>query len=150
MVPTADLANHSFQCNSVYAFQASQGLFELKSSHAIKEGKAVCLSYGASKTNAELMRDYGFSVPGNPQDRLDFTVLDFAPVTEEEEPYLLAGPLLSLVGLTGQVLADGRVTLPPSLRGNSVLVISPHVSVEWSVEQWIVPTGKCCYHCAYA
>ena len=132
MVPTADLANHSFQHNSVYAFRASQGFFELKSSRAIKEGEAVCISYGQDKTNAELMRDYGFFVPGNPHDRLDFAVSGWqqhspviakpakllfkalnggaAPLTEEERPQLLAGPFLRAVGLTGKLKA-GKVKL---------------------------------------
>ena len=162
MVPTADLANHSFQHNSVYAFRASQGFFELKSSRAIKEREAVCISYGQDKTNAELMRDYGFFVPGNPHDRLDFAVSSWqqhspviakpaqllfkalnggaAPLTEEERPQLLAGPFLRAVGLTGKVKA-GKVQLQTSLSGSSLSVTSPHVSVQWSVSQRKVTTA---------
>lgn len=132
MVPTADLANHSFQHNSVYALRASQGSFDLKSCRAIKQGEAVCISYGQDKTNAELMRDYGFFVPGNPHDRLDFAVSSWqqhapviakpaqllfkalngsaAPLAEEQRPQLLAGPFLKAVGLTGKVQA-GKVRL---------------------------------------
>ncbi|KAL3148961.1 hypothetical protein ABBQ32_001818 [Trebouxia sp. C0010 RCD-2024] len=128
MVPTADLANHSFQQNSVYALRATQGTFELKSCQPIKEGQAVCISYGADKTNAELMRDYGFFVPGNPNDRLDLAVSSWqqhapvvakpaqllfkalngspAPLTEEQRPRLLAGPFLKAVGLAGKVQAN--------------------------------------------
>lgn len=167
MVPTADLANHSFQHNSVYAFRASQGFFELKSSHAIKEGEAVCISYGQDKTNAELMRDYGFFVPGNPHDRLDFAVSSWqqhspviakpaqllfkalnggaAPLTEEEQPQLLAGPFLRAVGLTGKVKA-GKVKLHTSFSDNSFLVAGPYVSVQWSVERWNVAADVCCCH----
>ena len=132
MVPMADLANHSFQHNSVYALRASQGSFELKSCRAIKQGEAVCISYGQDKTNAELMRDYGFFVPGNPHDRLDFAVSSWqqhapaiakpaqllfkalngsaAPLAEEQRPQLLAGPFLKAVGLAGKVKA-GKVRL---------------------------------------
>lgn len=105
MVPTADLANHS-HCNAKYALQASQGFFELRSRREIKEGEAVCVTYGQDMTNAELMCDYGFIVPGNPRDRLDFTVTtkptellfeapNAALLTEEEGPQLLSSPLFS-------------------------------------------------------
>ena len=130
MVPTADLANHSFQQNSVYTLRASQGAFEMKTCRSIKDREAICITYGADKTNAELMRDYGFFVPGNPHDRLDFTVrqqhtgfvakpanLLFkalngspAPLKEEERPQLLAGPFLKALGLAGKVQA-GKVLL---------------------------------------
>ena len=59
MVPTADLANHAFEHNATYALRVSQGIFELKSCRPIKPGEPVCISYGADKTNEELMRDYG-------------------------------------------------------------------------------------------
>ncbi len=63
MVPTADLANHSFQYNTTYALRESKGSFELNSCRPINEGDAICISYGADKTNAELMRDYGALQP---------------------------------------------------------------------------------------
>lgn len=135
MVPTADLANHSFQQNSVYALRASQGTFELNSCQPIKKGQAVCISYGADRSNANLMRDYGFFVPGNPNDRLDFTVSSWqqhapvvakpaqllfkalngspAPLTKEQQPCLLAGPLLKAVGLAGKVQAKQVMPLHP-------------------------------------
>lgn len=132
MVPTADLANHSFQQNSVYTLRASQGSFEMKTCRSVKDGEAICISYGADKTNAELMRDYGFFVPGNPHDRLDCTVTNWqqhsgfvskpatllfkalngspAPLKEEERPQLLAGPFLKALGLAGKAQA-GKVPL---------------------------------------
>lgn len=128
MVPKADLANHSFQHNSVYTLRASQGSFELESCRAMKQGEPICISYGQNKPNAELMRDYGFFVPGNPYDRLDFTVSSWqghapviakpaqllfkalngsaAPLAEEQRPQLLAGPFLKAVGLTGKLKAS--------------------------------------------
>ncbi len=59
MVPTADLANHSFQYNSTYALRTAQGAFQLNSCRPLNAGDAICISYGSDKTNAELMRDYG-------------------------------------------------------------------------------------------
>lgn len=59
MVPNADLANHAFQHNATYALKAAKGSFELTSCRPISAGDAACISYGADKTNAELMRDYG-------------------------------------------------------------------------------------------
>lgn len=130
MVPTADLANHSFQYNSTYALRTARGAFELNSCRPLNAGDAICISYGSDKTNAELMRDYGFCVPGNPNDRLDFTASDWqqhagiiakpatllfkvlnsspAPLSQEERPQLLAGPLLKALGLQGKLEA-GKV-----------------------------------------
>jgi len=59
MVPTADLANHSFQYNSTYALRTARGAFELNSCRPLNAEDAICISYGSDKTNAELMRDYG-------------------------------------------------------------------------------------------
>ncbi len=59
IVPTADLANHSFQYNSTYALRTARGAFELNSRRPLNAGDAICISYGSDKTNAELMRDYG-------------------------------------------------------------------------------------------
>lgn len=132
MVPTADLANHAFQHNATYALSISQGTFELKSCRAINPGDAICISYGEDKANDELMRDYGFFVPGNPNDRLDFTLSSWqqqsgaiakpaqllfkalnsspAPLSEAERPKLMAGPLLKALGLQGK-LQGGKDTL---------------------------------------
>lgn len=59
MVPTADLANHSFQHNSTYALRTARGAFELNSCQSLNVGDAIYISYGSDKSNAELMRDYG-------------------------------------------------------------------------------------------
>ena len=167
MVPTADLANHSFQHNSVYALRASQGLFELTSSRAMKQGEAICITYGQDKTNAELMRDYGFFVPGNPHDRLDFAVSSWqqhapvvakpaqllfktlngsaAPLTEEQRPQLLAGPFLKAVGLTGKVkpgkvrlCSADSVTLQCFLLGTSIRPLCC-VTVSRATESLVLP-----------
>ena len=72
----------------------------------------------------------GFFVPGNPNDRLDFNSSSAelqsgliakpanllfealnsspAPLSEEERPKLMAGPLLQALGLTGK-LQEGKV-----------------------------------------
>lgn len=39
-------------------------------------GVEATISYGASKSNAELLRDYGFVVPGNVNDRVSFHAVD--------------------------------------------------------------------------
>lgn len=87
MVPQADLANHAFQPNAVYALKASQGIFELRSCSPIAAGQPICITYGTEKTNFELMRDYGFIVPGNPNDRLDFSC-----TTLQQRPTVVAKP----------------------------------------------------------
>ena len=93
MVPFADLANHSFWPNSQYALQKTQGVFELRTLRDTPSGNHICISYGKSKTNAHLMANYGFVVPGNPNDQLDFES------TNDDTPRLLAGPLLKALGL---------------------------------------------------
>ena len=127
MVPHADLANHAFQANAVYALRTSQSTFELRSCTPIAADQPICINYGADKTNAELMRDYGFVVPGNPNDRLDCTCTSLqqhtpivakpanflfralnaapAPVSKAEQPQLLTGPFLAALGLTGKAEA---------------------------------------------
>ena len=145
MVPTADLANHSFHQNATYGLRASQGLFELKSCQPVQNERPICISYG-DNTNAELMRDYGFFVPGNPNDRLDFKLASWqqrpgiiakpanllfkalngspAPLSEEERPQLLAGPFLNALGLAGKVQA-GKVT-PQAMPGRCGITQAMH------------------------
>ncbi|GAX81602.1 hypothetical protein CEUSTIGMA_g9030.t1 [Chlamydomonas eustigma] len=83
MVPYADLANHSFNNNATFELSASAGMnsedgwfqFRCTSDHGIKEGDEATISYGPCKSNHELIRDYGFVVPGNPNDILSLPTL---------------------------------------------------------------------------
>jgi len=70
MVPYADLANHSFSHNSTFCVGQSRQNFELRSVVHIGKGVEAAISYGESKCNYQLLRDYGFVVPGNPNDRI--------------------------------------------------------------------------------
>ncbi|KAL6749713.1 hypothetical protein V8C86DRAFT_2837062 [Haematococcus lacustris] len=70
MVPFADLANHSFEYNGTFRVGADKCSFELSTVRAIAAGQELLISYGQDKSNAELQRDYGFVVPGNPNDRI--------------------------------------------------------------------------------
>eukprot|EP00775_Hariotina_reticulata_P004636 gene4636-4889_t len=73
MVPFADLANHSFDHNCTFCLSRDNGSFQLRSLRPMVEGDEATISYGSPKPNSELLRDYGFIVPGNPFDRIDFS-----------------------------------------------------------------------------
>jgi hypothetical protein len=46
--------------------------FQLRSLQPLGAGEEVTISYGREKPNCDLLRDYGFTLPGNPHDRLKF------------------------------------------------------------------------------
>lgn len=46
--------------------------FQLQALHPLTAGEEISISYGAIKPNHELLRDYGFFIPGNPCDRVRF------------------------------------------------------------------------------
>ena len=71
LVPFCDLANHSFDPNGRFCVSPTDKTrFELRSITGIEGGEEATISYGESKTSAELFRDYGFICPGNPNDRI--------------------------------------------------------------------------------
>lgn len=57
---------HCFLCCPVCSFQ-------LQALRPLTAGEEITISYGAIKPNAELLRDYGFFIPGNPCDRIKFS-----------------------------------------------------------------------------
>ena len=71
MVPKVDLANHSFAANADWMADFVNGTLTLTATQDIAEGKPVCIDYGPDLDNTQLMRVFGFIVPGNPNDRLD-------------------------------------------------------------------------------
>lgn len=72
MVPRLDLANHSFSANAEWALDLSRGAVTLTATEDLAEDQPVCIDYGPDLDNTHLMRVFGFAVPGNPNDRLDF------------------------------------------------------------------------------
>ncbi|EFN53459.1 hypothetical protein CHLNCDRAFT_136721 [Chlorella variabilis] len=74
MVPCADMANHALAPNASYQFVAPADAFQLQALQDIARGAEACISYGCThKSNEGLMRDYGFVVPGNLNDRVPFS-----------------------------------------------------------------------------
>lgn len=76
MVPLADMANHSIEPNAGYRLDPGAGTFSVTSTKAIPAGSEVLISYlgeKPAKSSAELMKDYGFVLPGNTNDTLSFT-----------------------------------------------------------------------------
>eukprot|EP00798_Chlamydomonas_sp_ICE-L_P017033 gene17033-23325_t len=72
MVPFADLANHSFGHNSTFSIGLDKSMFCLRSLKPIPAGSEAIISYGQDKCNASLQRDYGFIIPGQPNDIIRF------------------------------------------------------------------------------
>jgi hypothetical protein len=62
--------------------------FELRSLRPLAAGEEVTISYGESKPNCDLLRDYGFIMPGNVWDR----VLPLAPDNEGHAGDAAAAP----------------------------------------------------------
>ena len=46
----------------------SRGHLELYAHDKLEAGREFFISYGSEKANVELMRDYGFCIPNNPED----------------------------------------------------------------------------------
>lgn len=80
MLPLIDIANHCFEPN-VAVKPGPQGSVCLQALTPLSPGEPLLMSYGALP-NDFLLMDYGFIIPGNPNDRaaLHFTagLLDFA------------------------------------------------------------------------
>ncbi|WIA21504.1 hypothetical protein OEZ85_000708 [Tetradesmus obliquus] len=119
MVPYADLANHSFDNNSTFCMARDAKSFQLQSLRPLAAGEELTISYGATKPNAECLRDYGFVVPGNPCDRVHFTRSGEASSSssssssstiDEEDPLPRLNPVSLLLALsfTGD-LSDGDI-----------------------------------------
>ena len=88
VVPGVDLANHSFEPNTVFSVSEDAASFELtwdmehsttfgKRSEPVapKRGDEVLICYGARMPNALLMLHYGFLDPTNPNDQLPMECL---------------------------------------------------------------------------
>lgn len=112
MVPKIDLANHSFDANAEWSSDFASGSLALTANQNIAKGQPVCIDYGAELDNTDLMRVFGFVVPGNPNDRLDFLQQQIGDDTadshntssnviwdQQSRSKLLAGPFLQSDGL---------------------------------------------------
>jgi hypothetical protein len=66
LIPVIDLANHSFTPTAFAGPSRNGQRLQLQPLRALKAGEAVTISYIAEANNDDLMRDYGFVVPGNP------------------------------------------------------------------------------------
>ncbi|KAG2451954.1 hypothetical protein HYH02_003728 [Chlamydomonas schloesseri] len=94
MVPYADLANHSFRPNATFCMARDNKRFELRLLTSLAPGDEAAISYGESKPNPEVMRDYGFVVPGNPNDRIKLP-------DQDQLPALYGASVMESVGFKG-------------------------------------------------
>jgi hypothetical protein len=74
-IPYADLLNHSFQPNSYYKCSLQHGfsLYPLTDSNTtttITENQPLTIQYSSSKTNIELLTQYGFADGTNPNESI--------------------------------------------------------------------------------
>lgn len=77
MVPLADMANHSNTPNAGYRLDSASQTFSIVSTQVIPAGDEVLISYlgeRPSKSSTDLMKDYGFVLPGNINDVISFEV----------------------------------------------------------------------------
>ena len=111
MVPQVDLANHSFDSNAEWAADFTNNTLSLTATQDIVEGKPICIDYGTDLDDTQLMRMFGFVVPGNPNNRLDLSAAQLhnntadnsfdnldAKRDSQQHHYLLADPFLKSVG----------------------------------------------------
>lgn len=116
MVPCVDFANHSSAPNAEYKYNRDIDTFQLVALKKIEQGEEVCISYGCvNKPNVELMRNYGFVMVGNLNDRVDFrstslahsnqNMKDTATITSNTgraDPSLNAERLMAFLGIEGR------------------------------------------------
>jgi hypothetical protein len=77
MAPCADMLNHSSSNNPNAKFQydSVQDTFQIIATEDILQGQEVLISYGCvRKNNLEMMRDYGFCMEANLNDRIEFQI----------------------------------------------------------------------------
>ncbi|GLI69471.1 hypothetical protein VaNZ11_014089, partial [Volvox africanus] len=103
MVPYADMANHSFQHNATFCMARDNKRFELRLLFSLVTGEEATICYGEGKPNFEVMRDYGFIVPGNPNDRITLS-------NQDTLPPLNGASLLEALGLKGDWRNGGKLT----------------------------------------
>ncbi|GBF96048.1 hypothetical protein Rsub_08863 [Raphidocelis subcapitata] len=79
VVPCADLANHDSSPNAGYRLDADAGAFLLVATRDVAAGEEVTISYlgtNPTKPNDLMLKDHGFVIPGNTNDRLPFSAGD--------------------------------------------------------------------------
>jgi hypothetical protein len=77
MAPCADMLNHSSSNNPNAKFQYNpvHDSFQIIATEDILQGQEVLISYGCvRKNNLEMMRDYGFCMEANLNDRIEFQI----------------------------------------------------------------------------
>ena len=73
LLPLIDSANHDPGIETNVTFDAGEDAFLLSAAGSVAQGEEVLISYGG-KNNDQLLLNYGFVEPDNPEDQ--FTVLD--------------------------------------------------------------------------
>eukprot|EP00232_Nephroselmis_pyriformis_P023243 CAMPEP_0182857076 /NCGR_PEP_ID=MMETSP0034_2-20130328/2836_1 /TAXON_ID=156128 /ORGANISM="Nephroselmis pyriformis, Strain CCMP717" /LENGTH=244 /DNA_ID=CAMNT_0024988271 /DNA_START=182 /DNA_END=916 /DNA_ORIENTATION=- len=104
------MVNHSFEPMGSFGVDKQQRGFEIRSNRRGAEGSESTICYGHERKNDDLIRDYGFIMEGNPNDRL--------PMQEMEEAGMLVhrALLFATLGVDPAVSEDWRVRVGTSKR----------------------------------
>lgn len=110
MAPCADMLNHGSDSNARFQYDPVQDSFQIIATQGILQGQEVLISYGCvRKNNIEMMRDYGFCLEANLNDRVDFQ-------------------LTGLVGggdVYSQLMMAGTVAVTPPQKRNDYYINGP-------------------------
>ncbi|XP_021373659.1 SET domain-containing protein 4-like isoform X2 [Mizuhopecten yessoensis] len=80
LAPFLDLLNHSYDANITAAFNVNSNCYEIQTENTYRKYDQVFISYG-NHDNAHLLVEYGFVLPNNPNDAVEFSfdsLLDIA------------------------------------------------------------------------
>eukprot|EP00775_Hariotina_reticulata_P003651 gene3651-3912_t len=91
MVPCCDMANHSMDPNATYKLDPASNTFQITLTQDVAAGNEVLISYLGSKpdkNNRQLMKDYGFVLPGNTSDLIEFETTEEAAAKRRQQAVL--------------------------------------------------------------
>ncbi|XP_021344112.1 SET domain-containing protein 4-like, partial [Mizuhopecten yessoensis] len=72
LAPFLDLLNHSYDANITAAFNVNSNCYEIQTENTYRKYDQVFISYG-NHDNAHLLVEYGFVLPNNPNDAVEFS-----------------------------------------------------------------------------
>eukprot|EP00878_Enallax_costatus_P035849 GHUV01040088.1.p1 GENE.GHUV01040088.1~~GHUV01040088.1.p1 ORF type:complete len:486 (+),score=115.66 GHUV01040088.1:144-1601(+) len=142
LVPCADMANHSMTPNAGYRLDPETQTFNITTTEAVAAGQEVLISYlgeKPSKNNTQLMKDYGFVLPGNLNDQIQLKQ------TSVMQPQLKASRLLEAAAQQPCHSSDPQAVAAHKRRQQVVLKsLQPFVDLGSSSNSgsaWVVASG---------
>eukprot|EP00241_Pyramimonas_parkeae_P001704 CAMPEP_0114224634 /NCGR_PEP_ID=MMETSP0058-20121206/219_1 /TAXON_ID=36894 /ORGANISM="Pyramimonas parkeae, CCMP726" /LENGTH=471 /DNA_ID=CAMNT_0001335137 /DNA_START=27 /DNA_END=1442 /DNA_ORIENTATION=- len=136
--PFADMLNHTVDASTT--FQIKNSFFEIALCASRSAGAEADLCYMQNGSNADLMQTFGFSIPGNPNDRIKFPDASALPGGGLNKVELLRYMQVTKLGETSEMVfqADNRfldtIGTTNSERALSVLKSLPFAPTQSSQE----------------